>query len=187
MKGLWQLWEDLLPAEVCDEIVEEGKKLSFVEARLGRELLVDKNIRSSRISWIDHSNEDFTDVWKFIERKFHEANANAFGVDITYLRSLQFTNYTSDVDGHYDWHEDIFWERDDIYNRKLSMVIQLTKPEEYIGGNLELSVPIPPEQESLRKQGSIIVFPSFVKHRVTRVESGERNSLVTWMEGPLWR
>jgi PKHD-type hydroxylase len=187
MKALWQMWESALPEKVCDQIVSEGKKLKLREAGSYTNLLVDRNIRSANISWIDYYNEQFEDVWKFVERKFHEANANAFGVDISHLRSLQFTNYPAESEGHYDWHEDVFWEKDEIYNRKLSMVVQLTDPEEYTGGNLELCVPIPPEQDILRKKGTIIVLPSFVRHRVTKVESGERNSLVAWIEGPLWR
>lgn len=187
MKGLWQMWESCVPPEICDQIVSEGKELALREARIGTNLIVDKYIRSSNIAWIDYHNETFEDVWKFIERKFHEANANAFGVDITHLRRLQFTNYSGASEGHYDWHEDIFWEKDEIYNRKLSLVIQLTDPSEYTGGNLELRVPIPPEQEIMRRKGTLIVFPSFIKHRVTKLESGERNSLVAWMEGPLWR
>lgn len=181
------MWESCVPSEVCDQIVQEAKKLTFGNATIGNNLLVDKYIRSSNVAWIEYGNETFEDVWNFMERKFHEANANAFGVDITHLRKLQFTNYLSESDGHYDWHEDVFWERDEIYNRKLSMVIQLTDPSEYTGGNLELDVWQPPQQEILRKKGSLIVFPSFVKHRVTKVESGERNSLVAWIEGPLWR
>ena len=37
------------------------------------------------------------------------------------------------------------------------------------------------------KKGSVIVFPSFHRHRVTPVTSGIRHSLVTWVEGPHWR
>jgi PKHD-type hydroxylase len=67
------------------------------------------------------------------------------------------------------------------------MVIQLTDPSLYTGGNLELQVSQPPEFNALRKKGTIIIFPSFIKHRVTKLESGERNSLVAWIEGPPWR
>ena len=41
-------------------------------------------------------------------------------------------------------------------------------------------------KEALEK-GSVIVFPSFHRHRVTPVTSGIRHSLVTWVEGPHWR
>jgi PKHD-type hydroxylase len=34
------------------------------------------------------------------------------------------------------------------------------------------------------EEGSIIVFPSFLEHRVTPVTEGIRYSLVTWFVGP---
>ena len=67
------------------------------------------------------------------------------------------------------------------------MVVQLTDPSEYEGGNLELQWHEPPGFENLRKRGTIIVFPSFLKHRVTPVTRGIRHSMVSWMEGPKWR
>lgn len=190
MKGMWQMWSGLLPAETCDEIIECAKKIPDQQAVVGidsGELALNKNIRRSNIRWVLHENEDFKEIFSFIERKFHEANANAFGADITFLPSLQFTEYDSKVVGHYDWHEDVFWESNYILDRKLSMVIQLTDPNNYQGGELELQVHQPPMQQDLKRRGTIIVFPSFVKHRVTPVTAGLRNSLVAWMEGPSWR
>lgn len=190
MKGLWQMWSGFLPAETCDEIIEEAKKIPDQHGVIGTvagKSGIDTNIRRSNIRWITHSNEDFKEVFSFVERKFHEANAGAFGVDINYLPQLQFTEYDSKVVGHYDWHEDVFWESNNVYDRKLSMVIQLTDPSQYEGGELELQVHEPPNQTDLKRRGTIIVFPSFIKHRVTPVTAGLRNSLVAWMEGPLWR
>lgn len=190
MKGLWQMWSGLLPAETCDEIIESAKKIPAQQGVVGLEIGksgINDNIRRSNIHWISHDNEDFKEVFSFVERKFHEANAYAFNVDARFIPSLQFTEYDSKVVGHYDWHEDVFWESNNLYDRKLSIVIQLTDPNNYQGGELELDVPEPPKQEDLKRRGTIIVFPSFVKHRVTPVTSGLRNSLVAWIEGPSWR
>jgi len=44
----------------------------------------------------------------------------------------------------------------------------------------ELKMPI----GQIRKQGTVIVFPSFLKHRVTEVTRGKRYSLVQWLNGP---
>jgi len=187
MKGLWQMWEGILPKDVCEEIMLCGSNVQKEEATIDSRGIVDKVQRRSMIGWINQDNEDFSDVWKFIERKFHEANSAAFGVDINFMRNIQYTTYDEDDVGHYDWHEDIFWESNLIYDRKLSMVVQLSDPESYSGCDLELEVREPPSAEILRKQGTIIVFPSFVKHRITPIMSGHRESLVSWVEGPLWR
>ena len=79
--------------------------------------------------------------------------------------------------------------------RKLSMTCQLTDGSEYKGGELEFDFRNydPPhareEDKHLRKateilpKGSIIVFPSFVWHRVKPVTKGTRYSLVLWHLG----
>ena len=59
---------------------------------------------------------------------------------------------------------------------------------EYEGGDFEISVNTPTNNtihkvEALQKKGSIVVFPSFVWHRVTPVTKGTRYSLVSWYLG----
>ena len=44
-----------------------------------------------------------------------------------------------------------------------------------------------PPRESLRKKGTVLVFPSFMRHKVEPVTKGIRKSLVAWIEGPHWR
>ena len=78
--------------------------------------------------------------------------------------------------------------------RKLSMTCQLTDGSEYSGGELEFdfrnSEPHQRQDDKhLRKateilpKGSIIVFPSFLWHRVKPITRGVRYSLVLWHLG----
>jgi PKHD-type hydroxylase len=78
--------------------------------------------------------------------------------------------------------------------RKLSMTCQLTDGSEYQGGELEFDFRnydphMRDESKHLRQakeilpKGSIIVFPSFVWHRVKPVTKGVRYSLVMWNLG----
>ena len=58
---------------------------------------------------------------------------------------------------------------------------------DYEGGNFEFDGDIdqlPPEH---KEKGTVIVFPSFYRHRVTPVTKGTRKVLVAWFEGPHWR
>ena len=82
--------------------------------------------------------------------------------------------------------------------RKLSMTCQLTDGSEYKGGELEFDFrnydPHMRDESKHRIQckeilpkGSIIVFPSFVWHRVKPVTSGTRYSLVVWHLGKPFR
>ena len=73
--------------------------------------------------------------------------------------------------------------------RKLSMTVNLNNSNNYEGGDLKFD--LGPHStgnryqvcEESKKQGSIIVFPSFIPHQVTPVEKGTRYSLVLWSSG----
>ena len=78
------------------------------------------------------------------------------------------------------------------------MTCQLTDGSEYKGGELEFDFRnydphMRDEAKHLRRakeilpKGSIIVFPSFVWHRVKPVTAGTRYSLVVWHLGKPFR
>lgn len=72
--------------------------------------------------------------------------------------------------------------------RKLSVTINLTDPNTYEGGNLKFDLGNHNtdkfhEAEIARKQGSVVVFPSYLEHCVTPVTKGTRYSLVLWCSG----
>ena len=77
--------------------------------------------------------------------------------------------------------------------RKISMTVNLTKPENYAGGNLKFDLGAHAGKkrfkvcEEIRPTGSIIIFPSFTYHCVTPVTRGTRYSLVLWSLGKPWR
>ena len=78
--------------------------------------------------------------------------------------------------------------------RKISVTCQLSDNSEYKGGELEFdfrnNVPNNKDfnnffktTDKMTSKGSIIVFPSFVWHRVKPVTKGVRDSLVMWNLG----
>ena len=75
--------------------------------------------------------------------------------------------------------------------RKLSVTVSLTDPKEYKGGELEFDFRNldPDKKPNIRActeilpKGSLVVFPSFVWHRVKPVTKGVRHSLVIWNLG----
>ena len=66
----------------------------------------------------------------------------------------------------------------------LSFVLPLSDPESYEGGELVLK-PSFQEKSIPLEQGKIIVFPSFILHKVTPVTSGTRYMLVGWLRGKI--
>jgi len=112
-----------------------------------------------------------------------QANKDFFNFELSSLtENLQYTEYDESVQGHYDWHFDI-GEGPLNCNRKLSISIQLSDPADYEGGQLEFAMGKVAEKE----QGTMVIFPSYLQHRVTPVTKGTRRSLVTWITGQPFR
>ena len=199
----WYFKSALTP-KFCDDVIKHGLNNTeavaitggYANKKLTKDQLKDiKKKRNSDIVWLD-------DAWiyKEIHPYIHQANKLA-GWNFQWDRSesCQFTKYKKDQ--YYDWHCDS-WNK--TYNkpntpdhnkiRKLSVTCQLTDGSEYKGGELEFDFrnyePHMREEAKHLKQakeilpkGSIIVFPSFVWHRVKPVTKGTRYSLVMWNLG----
>ena len=98
---------------------------------------------------------------------------------------------------HYTWHQDSWnkpYDRPKNFEhgliRKLSVTLSLADGNSYEGGDLEFdmrnngdSTSNIQRPEIVRNKGTIVVFPSFVWHRVTPVTKGTRYSLVVWNLG----
>lgn len=83
-----------------------------------------------------------------------------------------------------DWfqaHRDI-GTIESMSRRKLSVVIQLTDPNTYEGGDLWISSGFG-MIKAPREKGTLIAFPSYQFHQVDRMVRGSRRSLVFWFEG----
>jgi len=82
-------------------------------------------------------------------------------------------------DGFFDWHIDLGMG---IYaTRKISMITFLTPPADYEGGELCFM----DQGEPLKlPQGTTVLFPSYLIHRVAPVTKGNRFTLVSWVHGP---
>ena len=199
----WYFKSALTP-RFCDEVIKHalGKKETmartggFEKKELSKEEI--KNIQRKRRSDLVWFNEPW--IYKEIHPFVHEANRRAgWNFEWDFSEDCQFTKYKEGQ--YYDWHCDS-WDK--IYDqpktpahgkiRKLSMTCQLTDGSEYSGGELEFDFrqyepPHRDESKHLRKateilpKGSIIVFPSFLWHRVKPITRGVRYSLVVWHLG----
>ena len=200
----------VLTPKFCDEVIKYANAQKEVMARTGgygdrklkkEEILDLKRKRNSDLVWLND-----TWIYKELHPYVHEANRNAgWNFDWERSESCQFTKYK--LNQYYDWHCDSWnkpYDRKDPNHpehgriRKLSMTCQLTDGSEYKGGELEFDFrnydPHMRDESKHRIQckeilpkGSIIVFPSFVWHRVKPVTSGTRYSLVVWHLGRPFR
>ena len=73
------------------------------------------------------------------------------------------------------------------YVRKLSFSLQLSDPEDYTGGEVQFMDNGRKTYFAPKQRGTLIMFDSRTPHRVRKVKSGMRKSLVGWVVGPRWR
>ena len=141
--------------------------------------------------------DSITESYKEIQPYVHEANQSAgWNFDWDFSEACQFTIYKENQ--YYGWHYDSAPEPYDDPNnlnihgkiRKLSVTISLSDESDYEGGDFEFDFRSsedgsnqPQICKEIRPKGSIVVFPSFVWHRVKPVISGTRHSLVIWNLG----
>ena len=75
--------------------------------------------------------------------------------------------------------------------RKISATIQLSDKKDYNGGELVIQTGKTKKGSigwpATSKQGTMIMFPSYVDHQVNKVVRGVRYSVVIWAYGPPWR
>ena len=194
-----------LPSKLCDDIIKYSLSKAETMAltggydnkKLSKEDIQSMQVkRKSDLVWL---NENW--IYRELHPYIHEANKLAgWNFEWDTSESCQFTKYK--LNQYYDWHCDSWDKPYDKPNnprehgkiRKLSMTCQLTDGSEYEGGELEFDFRnydphTRDELKHLKKakeilpKGSIIVFPSFLWHRVKPVTKGTRYSLVMWSLG----
>ena len=171
-----------------DQVLETG--------RIG-EQQVNEQIRRSNVRFIT-KQDSATDVivhgiFQLIE--FHVGQVNlSLGLNLYPADAFQFSKYDSSIEATYDWHSDAEFLDSNPSIRKLSVSILLN--EGFEGGDFFIktgeSTHLLNEQTDREENanltcGDVMVFPSFLKHKVSPVFEGTRYSIVCWIMGPRWR
>ena len=172
----WLYWHKSVETDV---ILDIASKQTVQDATTFGGL--NEDYRRSKVSWLSGNDEIGNLLWPYVQ-----SAAEAMNIDIAPMCELQYTEYHGSQGGKYDWHHDVDWNRADGFDRKLSVTVQLSDPEDYEGGIFEFGDVEQPSAEC-RDKGTILIFPSYLPHRVTPVTSGVRKTLVAWFEGPTWR
>jgi PKHD-type hydroxylase len=203
IKNFFWVFEKALNEKFCNKIISfclkkqkqlatTGKEKIKLEkkSKLSKKDITElKKTRNSNIVW---TNEKW--IYDAIHPYINTANINAeWNFNWDWSENCQFTIYNKNQ--HYHWHTDSFIDpyksEDTNFNgktRKLSVTCFLSDPKDYKGGELEFDLRNLENGKSniikiKLQKGAIIVFPSFVWHRVKPVTKGTRYSLVIWNLG----
>lgn len=181
LNAMYWTWQNTVDPEFCDYILKncnwDGSEPAAVNS--DQDAIVKPESRITDIVWHNHGAPSTSLLFQHI----HMANDMAkWNFDIKFPQQTQIARYING--GHYKWHIDAFPPDQQNMQRKLSCVLLLNDSNEYEGGNLEFEGL---EDFKLEGKGSIVVFPSFLRHRVTPVTSGVRYSATCWAIGPAFK
>ena len=134
--------------------------------------------RNSNVAWISQGSDLDSLMQRAVDISLAEVK-EYFYIPCKTVEEIQFTEYK--LFNHYGYHLDTSSEEEDFASKRLvSATIQLSDPADYWGGHLKIDL----GSEIFKapeRQGTITIFPSGLKHKVTPVLKGTRYSLVLWI------
>lgn len=173
------VFQSAISSEMCDLLVKETDWGKAEEGAIHEtnEGVVNTSIRKTDVVFLPL----MAPAEGIVRNAIVLANSGArWNYKLTGVEPVQMGRYT--IGGHYDYHMDTENPNAKNEQRKLTAVMFLSDPNEYEGGEFEFKH-LKFEQPKFPK-GSIIVFPSFLEHKVNPVLSGERITAVCWAHGP---
>ena len=96
------------------------------------------------------------------------------------LTEMEYNEYDAENGAHFVWHSDKY-DAGPRSRRRITMVIQLSRPGDYAGGELQVRTISGETVVFSREKGATILFTGEVDHRVTVLTKGTRKSLVSWL------
>jgi predicted 2-oxoglutarate/Fe(II)-dependent dioxygenase YbiX len=175
----WVQATERLSDESCDELIAACREFPVIapvivgQEQYGghRQLEARKIGKTARTAW----------AFELLCEIADDAAGNHFDLELTGItRAPQYVEYTPGR-GHFGWHNDYSHGMVDA-PRKLTIIVQLSDPEDYEGGRLQtFGITV---EDLPRERGTILAFPSLVYHQITPVTRGIRRALVAWIAGP---
>ena len=197
----WHMIPNAIDEKTCKKIIALGKSKfapGLTNVHMGKKEDTEVILESGLDQSTRKSDVVFMRNIKWISDAIvpHLASANeaaGWKYDIIGIEALQLTRYKKG--GFYSWHSDgkgchmssnTYGGDPNKYVRKLSMTVLLN--DNYTGGEFEFcSYGLQMHHHTTPEMGgtgSIVIFPSYMEHRVAPVTKGIRYSLVAWFLGP---
>ena len=197
----WSYWDGAFNPEELDKVckyfteqgVERGTTVGKRDSITGEVLQEpNENVRISDVKFynFDPINENTLWIFQRINYVVDSLNNQFFNYDLNGYDAFQYTEYQAHEGGKYDFHMDTIMGKNKPANmletRKLSVTLVLN--DDFEGGEFYMNNGQEKDAELIPTgKGRLILFPSFLIHRVAPVTKGVRKSLVVWVNGPKFR
>ncbi len=149
--------------------------------------------RKADVVLLNSPPPDLLWMWHKFNNLIAYYNDKCYNFDLYGYNYLQYAKY--EPGGKHEFHMDLPLDGKEVQHnllehlRKLTVILLLGEPGvDFEGGNFQInhfSEQFP--WETNMKKGSVIMFPSFLLHRVAPVLSGVRESIAIWPVGPKFR
>lgn len=183
---MWAFVDNVFTDQEIDIINNSAPKTNAYLGDIGSKDQMQKDLsyRNSLISNLKSTEEENKWIFEKITSAVQYINNRFWNFELNRIETLQHSEYS--VGQFYKPHIDISYHSFNNAIRKLSFSLQLSDSNDYDGGDLNIIVGEKPDPTS-RKKGTIIFFPSYALHEVTKVTRGTRKTLVGWVTGPAFK
>ena len=184
---------DALPYELCDHLIVDN----FIYNKESKSKVVTSNsndiLSNTKMSVEIVPHPCKSDLGKFFKQNARTVNKECnWYFNIDRIESLQLVKLKEG--SSYPFHMDLTKPRKGKgfhqKQRKLSCILALNNPSEYIGGDFKLQDINTSKVNNIQSQltkGSLLIFPSFIPHSMEEIENGQRYTIVSWIEGLSFR
>lgn len=141
-----------------------------------------KFVKNTKTLLINYGN--IKNKLKNIEDILHNLNEKNFSFLINPLRNnstILLNIYDHKNKGEYGWHTD--GSKSDIFDCKLTAIVNMSY-KKYLGGKFYIFQGKEYEVPELNEPGTIVIFKSYLNHKVSKVLSGERRTMTIFLNGP---
>ena len=177
------------PTKWCDDVNNWMLKNVEADTNFGT-----KGIRKCTVRMLKPNMKPFNGVFSSLIG-YVKSNHPKLDVDIDYKIDGPIQHITYNQGDNVGWHDDTMTfssaMSSPLYSdlktdRKLSMTVMLSDPNDYQGGKFvfDPAIKLPCSVEG---KGTVALFTSFSKHMVEEITSGTRNILFIFLTGPNWR
>lgn len=143
-----------------------------------------KFLKTKLILW-SNIKDYLPSLWE----KIRCVNLYNFGYDIrepVEEDSVHYNIYSSKSNDRYDWHVDAVLDDQPLIDMKFTVLINISN-KKYTGGKFKLFVGSELEAPELDTPGNMIMFKSYLNHKVEKVLTGERKTLALFIKGPAFK
>lgn len=146
---------------------------------------INEEVRTSKTTFF---TLDETNRWVFerLDEVLIAINKEYFQMNVWGYDEIQYSEYREEDSGKYDWHMDtnIGPENVEISGGMRKLSVSLLLNDDFEGGEFQMNLSSEKTPSTIEMSaGTLILFPSFIMHRVTPVTKNVRKSLVLWLLG----